>query len=175
LVEEVCGGSPLFLSIFLQIGFFNCMKKGYYQITEALESAAAGNDQINQVTWGNIFDLDFRKMDMFPIAHMITGNATLGERTITYEFDLLVMDIVDYSKEAKDLYEGNMTKQDIYHRTLAVISEILASFRRGDQYDAYFRLTNDPVAEPFDEDMEANVCGWKATLLIEAINPNNIC
>ena len=41
------------------------MKKGYYQITEALESAASANDMINQVTWGNIFDLDFRKQDMF--------------------------------------------------------------------------------------------------------------
>lgn len=151
------------------------MKKGYYQITEALESAASGNDQINQVAWGNIFDVDFRKQDMYPYAHIITGNAVLQERTITYEFDLLVMDIVDYSKEAKDLIEGNMSKQDIYHRTLAAISEILATFRRGDQYDAYFRLANDPVAEPFDEDMEANVCGWKITLEIEAINPNNIC
>ncbi len=102
------------------------MKKGYYQITEALESAASANDQINQVTWGDIFDLDFRK-------------------------------------------------QDIYHRTLGAISEILATFRRGGQYDAYFRLINDPVADPFDEDMEANICGWKATLQIEAINPNNIC
>lgn len=151
------------------------MKKGYYQITEALESAASGNDMINQVSWGNIFDVDFRKQDMYPLAHIITGNATLQERTINYEFDLLVMDIVDYSKEEKDLIEGNMMKQDIYHRTLAAISEILASFRRGDQYDAYFRLANDPIAEPFDEDMEANVCGWKITLEIEAINPNNIC
>ena len=98
---------------------------------------------------------------IYPLAHIITGNATLQERTINYEFDLLVMDIVDYSKEEKDLIEGNMMKQDIYHRTLSAISEILASFRRGDQYDAYFRLANDPIAEPFDEDMEANACGWK--------------
>jgi len=138
------GNSPLFfLYLFSIIGFFNSMKKGYYQITEALKSAVEANDHINQVSWGNIFDIDFRKMDMYPLAHVITGNATLNERTISYEFDLLVMDVVDY--------------------------------RRGDQYDAYFRLTNDPIAEPFDEDYEANICGWKATLVIEAINPNNIC
>ena len=71
------------------------MKKGYYQITEALKTAAESNDHINQVSWGNIFDLDFRKMDMYPLAHIITGNATLNERTITYEFDLLNMDIQD--------------------------------------------------------------------------------
>jgi len=151
------------------------MKKGYYQITEALQASAEASDQVNQVSWGDIFDVDFRKMDMYPLAHFITGNATLGARTITYEFDLLVMDIVDYSKEPKDLWEGNMTKQDIYHRTLATISEFLATFRRGDAYDDYFRLANDPVAEPFDEDMEANICGWKVTLEIETINPNNIC
>lgn len=89
------------------------MKKGYYQITEALHNAANASDQINQVSWGNIFDVDFRKQDMYPMAHFITGNATLEERTITYEFDLLVMDVVDYSKGPKDLFEGNMMKQDI--------------------------------------------------------------
>jgi len=157
------------------MGFFNYMKKGYYQITEALKTAAESNDHINQVSWGNIFDLDFRKMDMYPLAHIITGNATLNERTITYDFDILIMDIVDYNKDAKDLYEGGMMKQDIYHRTLATLSEILATFRRGTEYEAYFRLTNDPVAQPFDEDYEANVCGWMATLSIEAINPNNNC
>jgi hypothetical protein len=68
-----------------------------------------------------------------------------------------------------------MMKQDIYHRTLATISEFLATFRRGNYYDDYFRLANDPIAEPFDEDMEANICGWKITLQIETINPNNIC
>jgi hypothetical protein len=151
------------------------MKKGYYQITEALHSAAEANDQINQVSWGNIFDLDFLKMDMYPVAHFITGNASLQERTIIYEFDLLVMDVVDLSKAAKDIFEGNMMKQDIYHRTLATISEILATFRRGNEYDNYFRLVNDPIAEPFDEDFEAIVCGWKVTLEIEAANPNNIC
>lgn len=151
------------------------MKKGYYQITEAIKDSLEANDHINQVSWGDIFDVDFRKMDMYPLAHVITGNATLNERTITYEFDILVMDIVDYSKEAKDLWEGNMTKQDIYHRTLATLSEFLATFRRGTEYDAYFRLSNNPVAEPFDEDMEANICGWKITMQIEAMNPNNIC
>ena len=151
------------------------MKKGYYQITEALKTAAESNDHINQVSWGNIFDLDFRKMDMYPLAHIITGNATLNERTITYDFDILIMDIVDYNKDAKDLYEGGMMKQDIYHRTLSTLSEFLATFRRGDEYDDYFRLANDPVAEPFDEDMEANICGWKITMQIEAMNPNNIC
>lgn len=151
------------------------MKKGYYQITEAIKDSLESSDQINQVSWGNIFDIDFRKMDMYPLAHIITGTATLQERTITYEFDVLVMDVVDYSKEPKDLFEGNMMKQDIYHRTLATISEFLATFRRGDEYDNYFRLVNDPIAEPFDEDYEANICGWKITLEIEAINPNNIC
>ena len=153
------------------------MKKGYYQITEALESAASSNDQINQVTWGDIFDLDFRKQDMFPIAHIMTGTATLRrENSSLMSLIFWLMDIVDYSKEAKDLYEGNMMKQDVYHRTSMQPSlRYLLPSEEETQYDAYFRLVNDPVAEPFDEDMEANICGWKATLQIEAMNPNNIC
>ena len=44
-----------------------------------------------------------------------------------------------------------------------------------EKYFEGFNLPIKYVAEPFDEDMEANICGWKITMQIEAINPNNIC
>lgn len=65
------------------------MKYGYYQLCEALQSAATSADYITTTTWGNIFDVDMRKMTLFPLCHILVGNATITERTVTYEVDLL--------------------------------------------------------------------------------------
>ena len=51
------------------------MKYGYYQICEALQSAADNSSYVNSVTWGNIFDVDMRKITLFPLCHILTGTA----------------------------------------------------------------------------------------------------
>ena len=155
------------------------MKYGYYQLCEALQSAATSADYITTTTWGNIFDVDMRKMTLFPLCHILVGNATVNERTVTYEVDLLVMDVVDYSKQDPNVdpysFEGVAIKQDIYHRALFSAQQMIASLRRGALYSDGFELTNDPVCEPIDEDYENTLCGWKFTLQIETPNPTIIC
>jgi hypothetical protein len=111
------------------------MKYGYYQLCEALQSAATSADYITTTTWGNIFDVDMRKMTLFPLCHILVGNATVNERTVTYEVDLLVMDVVDYSKQDPNVdpysFQGVAIKQDIYHRALFSAQQMIASLRRG--------------------------------------------
>ena len=89
------------------------------------------------------------------------------------------MDVVDYSKQDPNVepysFEGVAQKQDIYHRSLFTLQQMIASLRRGDLYSDGFRLVNDPTCEPFDEDFENTLCGWKATLQIETPNPTIIC
>jgi hypothetical protein len=120
-----------------------------------------------------------RKMTLFPLCHILVGNATINERTVTYEVDLLVMDVVDYSKQDPNVtpysFEGVAIKQDIYHRALFSAQQMIASMRRGELYTDGFRLVNDPVCEPIDEDYENTLCGWKFTLQIETPNPTIIC
>ena len=71
---------------------------------------------------GNIFDVDMRKMTLFPLCHILTGTADIQERTVTYSIDVLVMNVVDYSKQDPNVepysFEGVAQKQDIYHRSL---------------------------------------------------------
>ncbi len=92
------------------------MKYGYYQVCEALQSAAESASYVNSVTWGNIFDVDMRKMTLFPLCHILTGTADIQERTVTYSIDVLVMDVVDYSKQDPNIppysFEGVAQKQE---------------------------------------------------------------
>ena len=155
------------------------MKYGYYQLCEAIQTAATNASYINTTTWGNIFDVDLRKMTLFPLCHVLVGQAEVQERTVIYDVDILVMDVVDYSKQDPNVdpysYEGVAMKQDIYHRALFSAQEMISSMRRGTLYTDGFRLVNDPVCEPIDEDFENTLCGWKMTLRIETPNPTIIC
>jgi hypothetical protein len=155
------------------------MTYGYYQLCEAIQTAATNASYINTTTWGNIFDVDMRKMTLFPLCHVLVGQAEVQERTVIYDVDILVMDVVDYSKQDPNVdpysYEGVAMKQDIYHRALFSAQEMIASMRRGTLYTDGFRLVNDPVCEPIDEDFENTLCGWKMTLQIETPNPTIIC
>jgi hypothetical protein len=155
------------------------MTYGYYQLCEAIQTAATNASYINTTTWGNIFDVDMRKMTLFPLCHVLVGQAEVQERTVIYDVDILVMDVVDYSKQDPNVdpysYEGVAMKQDIYHRALFSAQEMIASMRRGVLYTDGFRLVNDPVCEPIDEDFENTLCGWKLTLRIETPNPTIIC
>ena len=155
------------------------MTYGYYQLCEAIKTAATNASYINTTTWGNIFDVDMRKMTLFPLCHVLVGQAEVQERTVIYDVDILVMDVVDYSKQDPNVdpysYEGVAMKQDIYHRALFSAQEMIASMRRGALYTDGFRLVNDPVCEPIDEDFENTLCGWKMTLQIETPNPTIIC
>jgi hypothetical protein len=155
------------------------MTYGYYQLCEAIQTAATNASYINTTTWGNIFDVDMRKMTLFPLCHVLVGQAEVQERTVIYDVDILVMDVVDYSKQDPNVdpysYDGVAMKQDIYHRALFSAQEMIASMRRGALYTDGFRLVNDPVCEPIDEDFENTLCGWKMTLQIETPNPTIIC
>jgi hypothetical protein len=148
-------------------------------LCEAIQTAATNASYINTTTWGNIFDVDMRKMTLFPLCHVLVGQAEVQERTVIYDVDILVMDVVDYSKQDPNVdpysYEGVAMKQDIYHKALFSAQEMIASMRRGVLYTDGFRLVNDPVCEPIDEDFENTLCGWKMTLQIETPNPTIIC
>jgi hypothetical protein len=125
------------------------MTYGYYQLCEAIQTAATNASYINTTTWGNIFDVDMRKMTLFPLCHVLVGQAEVQERTVIYDVDILVMDVVDYSKQDPNVdpysYEGVAMKQDIYHRALFSAQEMIASMRRGVLYTDGFRLVNDPI------------------------------
>ena len=94
---------------------------------------------------------------------------------------MIVAEAVDVSKTkdvlqtAVTFFEGVQMKQDIYHRTLYIVNEVLTNFKRGTQYDDDLQLINEPVAESFDTTGNNGLCGWTVDFDIQAPNPIIIC
>ena len=150
--------------------------RGFYQITETIETQLLSDVNVNTVTTGDIFDIDLSKQSIFPLAHIIVNSVTLQEQVISFNITVMAMDIVDESKEATtDIFRGNNNEQDVLNTQLAVINKLVMVLRRGDLYSDKFQLEGDPSLEPFYERFDNRLAGYAATMDVIIHNDITIC
>lgn len=154
----------------------NTAIRSYYLVSETLESSLLSNNITKTVTIGDISDVDLAKQTIFPLAHFIVNNVTTTEQTLVYSITVMAMDIVDSSKsEETDKFRGNNDQQDILNTQLGVLNLLVQKLRFGDLHTTGYRVTNDPVCEPFVDRFENNLAGWSADINIEVRNDQYIC
>ncbi len=147
--------------------------RGFYQITETIETQLLADVNVNTVTTGDIFDIDLSKQSIFPLAHIIVNSVTLQEQVISFNITVMAMDIVDESKEATtDIFRGNNNEQDVLNTQLAVLNKLVMVLRRGTLYSDKFQLEGDASLEPFYERFDNRLAGYAATM--DVIIPNDI-
>ena len=147
--------------------------QGFCNITTKIKETLALDDFVNTVTYGDIFEIDLNKQDIFPLSHFIVNNATLNGSVWQFNMSLLCMDIVDESKEdVTDKFLGNDNEQDVLNTQMAVINRLLELLRRGDLHSDLYQLEGSPTIEAFFDRFENKVAGW--TLSFDVLIPNDI-
>ena len=147
--------------------------QGFYNITTKIKETLALDDFVNTVTYGDIFEIDLNKQDIFPLSHFIVNNATLNGSVWQFNMSLLCMDIVDESKEdVTDKFLGNDNEQDVLNTQMAVINRLLELLRRGDLYSDLYQLEGTPTIEPFVDRFDNKLAGW--TLSFDVLIPNGM-
>tara|TARA_Y100000114_G_C11757246_1_gene327569 strand:- start:1286 stop:1744 length:459 start_codon:yes stop_codon:yes gene_type:complete len=150
--------------------------KAFYDVTNQLKTTLAAEPFVKTVTYGELSDVDLGKQTIFPLAHLIVNNATVGEKVITFNTSIICMDIVDISKdETTDIFVGNDNEQDILNTQLAVLTRVLNQFQRGDLYVNKFQIIEDVSCEPFVDRFENKLAGWTATFNILLQNEMTVC
>jgi len=150
--------------------------RGYYQVTNTIKEQLLKDNNINTVTAGDITDVNLRKQDMFPMAHIIVNNVIVGEQTLTFNISVLAMDIVNQSKELPvDIFTGNNNLQDILNTQLGVLNKLIQLLRRGELHTDQYQLEGDPSLEPFYDRFENQLAGFTATMDIIIYNDITIC
>lgn len=150
----------------------------YYQITEALRNSLLNDGIINNVSQGDIFNIDINKPTIFPLAHIVVNTATQSEsgNTNIFNVSVLLMDVCDISKaEPYDLFYDNDNEADILNTQFEVGNRLVTSLRRGDLYDDGFRLNGNANFEAFSDRFENKIVGWTLTFAIETANDMTIC
>ena len=150
--------------------------QGFYNLTTKIKETLALDAFVNTVTYGDIFEIDLNKQDIFPLSHFIVNSATLNGSVWQFNMSLLCMDIVDESKaDVTDKFIGNDNEQDVLNTQMAVINRLLELLRRGDLHTELYQLDGSPTIEPFVDRFENKLAGWTLTMDVLVINDMTIC
>jgi hypothetical protein len=150
----------------------------YYKIAEVLRDSLLNDNIINNVSQGDIFQVDINKPTIFPLGHIVINSATQSEsgNTNIFNVSVLLMDVCDISKaEATDLWLDNDNEQDIFNTQLEVGKRFVESMRRGDLYSLGYQLNGNANYEAFSDRFENKLVGWTITFNVEAANDTTIC
>jgi hypothetical protein len=150
----------------------------FYTVTQKLHDLLIADNNVNVVTIGDISEADLAKQRIFPLAHIIVGNTALNGSTMTMNFTVICMDVVDINKdqlrsEAQPFY-GMNNLQDIYNTQLQVCNRLVEQLRRGTAFSANFQLTDSITATPFQDRFENLLAGWAIDIAIDVPN-TEIC
>ena len=131
---------------------------------------------INTVTFGSLNDVDLDKQSIFPLGHLTMNSTSVATNVFRFNMSILVMDIVDISKEeTTDKFTGNDNEQDVLNTQMAVINRLLELLRRGDLYTELYQLDGSPTIEPFVDRFENKLAGWTLTMDVLVTNDMTIC
>jgi len=150
----------------------------YYKITEDIRDELLRDAIINNVSQGDIFNIDINKPTIFPLAHIVVNTVAQSEsgNTNIFNVSVLFMDVCDISKaNPYDLFFDNDNEADIFNAQFELANRFLTSLRRGNLYDKNYRLNGTANFEAFSDRFENKIVGWTLTFGIESNNDMTIC
>ena len=148
----------------------------YFKIIDDLQAAAIAEPFVNTVTQGDITNIDLNKNTIYPLCHLTINNVTLTSNISTADVSIILMDIVDFSKEASSSdIRGNNNELDVLNTQLAVAGRLHAELLRLDTYYMDYQIDSPFNCEPFTDRFENNVAGWAVSFSITIANPSTKC
>lgn len=148
----------------------------YFKIIDDLAAAAIAEPFVNTVTQGDITDIDLNKTTIYPLCHLNIENATISSKITSVDVSVILMDIVDISKEtvANDI-RGNNNEIDVLNTQMAVAARLQATIERNSDWKDSYQLDTPFTCEFFTERFENNLAGISATFTVTLQNPMTSC
>ena len=146
---------------------------GYYTLIDTLKELLIASPFVNQVTEGDLYDVDISKQTIFPLSHIMVNNVSILPNVLKANITIIAMDIVDISKEEPtDIFKDNNNRQDVLNTQLIMLSRIVAQLTNGITFEDNYQLEGEPSCEPFTDRFENLLAGW--TMTFEVLIPNEM-
>lgn len=147
---------------------------GYFGASDAIRRALKKTNRVNTITHGDLSDVDLGRMNIYPLAHVVTQSATFDKTTTEYTFLVTLLDIIDFDRNDPDLmiepFYGTDNAQDILHDLGITIELMLDHLRRGDLWNDMYRLDDAVTGTAFTNYGENSLAGWSFSLTTTTIN-----
>ena len=148
-----------------------------FKLTDAIKEELQGNALINQVTFGDLFEVDLLKKNIFPLAHVGMSSARIGEGVAYVDISILFLDVVDEQKqEQTDQFYGNDNEHFVLNSMFSAATKTVQELMRGDLYRDGFQVEQDDVSlEFFSERFEDKLAGVGLDMTIAIKNTLDLC
>lgn len=150
--------------------------KNIFALTDAIKAELEANQLINQVTFGDLFEVDLLKQNIFPLAHVGMTGATIDEGVAQVTMSILFLDVVDENKEEQtDQYYGNDNEVFIQNSMFAAATKTVNALQRGDLYRDQFQIEDAVEVEFFAERFEDKLAGCGIDFVVTINNTLELC
>tara|TARA_R100000734_G_scaffold18278_1_gene15056 strand:- start:420 stop:875 length:456 start_codon:yes stop_codon:yes gene_type:complete len=148
----------------------------FYNIIDKIKEVVSAEPFNNEITFGDIADIDLKKQSLFPLAHIMVNNMNIEEQHVTFNITLFLMDLVDISNEPDStLFLGNDNRQDILNTQAALATRVIRVLQKSDLYKDEFQLIGTASCEPFTERFDNMLAGWAVTFDVGAKDEMTYC
>ena len=161
--------------------------KTYNNVIDTLKGLGEQHNQISTTTTGDIWDIDLAKNTLFPLMHINGVNVTTGPSTLSYNFQIFIMDLVSEKSNWTQANIQSATKlsneQEVLSDTLQICTDIIGIFRHS-QWQAQLSLDinagvyfaeGEFTIEPFSDRFDNEFTGWVFPLSIIVENDFQTC
>ena len=148
-----------------------------FKLTDKVKELLVDNKLINQITFGDLFEVDLLKKNIFPLAHVGMTSAQLGEGVAYVDMSVLFLDIVDESKtEQKDQFLGHDNEQFVLNSMFSAATKMINELMRGQAYADGFQIEAETVSvEFFSERFEDKLAGVGVDFTVAIHNTLDLC
>lgn len=147
-----------------------------FKLTDAIRTELEANQLINQVTFGDLFEVDLLKQNIFPLAHVGMTGATMSQGVAQVNMSILFLDVVDESKEEQtDQFYGNDNENYVMNSMFAAATKVIGELQRGSLYANQFQIEDDVNIEFFSERFEDKLAGVGVDFIVTINNTLDLC
>lgn len=152
----------------------------YYNVLDYFKTIMSNHPSINQVSQGDIFEIDTIEFPYYPLGNIIITEARFDNTKTIYTCQLTVADKVKLKNNESDgrtnqqvvPYYGTDDVVDIHANTLSIINDLL-SFT---QYSVQaFDISSEIRLVAFKDKFDNGLAGWVATFDLITHNDRPRC
>tara|TARA_R110000803_G_scaffold7124_1_gene22967 strand:+ start:390 stop:1001 length:612 start_codon:yes stop_codon:yes gene_type:complete len=136
----------------------------YNNVIDALKCVAITHGMVNNVSSGTVDEVDLSANSVYPLVHIVPGSVTAGVQKVTFNFNILAMDLVKVD---------DSNEQQVLSDTLQILIDTIAQYKHGlllgvQQNEGIYGQADDKdfTIEPFTERFDNIVSGWNCSFFI---------
>lgn len=148
----------------------NNMNTTYKNVIDQFKLIADKHLAIKHFAVGQISDIeipnDTAPKGIYPYVFLNPTTASIGQRSITYNFNLIVCDM---AKDSEDL------ESRVHNTTIQILQDILAVFKLTTRTQSSMDIQLPADAIWFVESYKNSVAGWNCPISVTVTSPLDLC